>query len=327
MASQVSEDRKQQLAIEKGDIQGIVLYAYSQLPAAAYLLLKITDAAAAKKWLGQMATQVAPANKSKASIKSLEPCINLSISKSGLKKLGLEEEVIQTFPRPFREGIATNHKSRTFGDIDNNAPKAWDWGSKEDTDTTASEANIHVLLMLYAAHDEALAALQEQEIARAEGSGLTHLKVLETEPDMHRSRKEHFGFTDGIGQPYVEGISKPNDFPDNTIRLGEFVLGYLNEYDKFPDAPYVKADETANQYLPEKSEKEGYLDLGKNGSFMVFRQLEQHVIKFWEYMQQSADHQLHNGKKDEPVRVASKMMGRWPNGNPMAIFQMILMER
>jgi len=215
--------------------------------------------------------------------------------------------------------MITQHKSRTFGDIDANGPDTWEWGGADDS--TIPESDVHILLLLFAKDEVALASLQDEQITKAENSGLKHLKTLATEPEMLMSNKEHFGFTDGIGQPYVEGFTKYN-FPDNTIKLGEFVLGYDNEYNKLPDAPYIKDDEYdgAAQYLEPKDDKEGYLDLGKNGSFLVFRQLDQHVINFWKYVKAAAENQTHNGETDTPIRVASKMVGRWPNGNPLAVF-------
>ena len=138
MASQVNAERKQQPKIEKEDIQGIILYAYKQLPSAAYLLFEIEEATSAKAWLGEIATQITPANQDRKTIYSLAPCLNLSISKAGLEKLGLGEEVINTFPRPFREGIGTGHKSRTFGDIDSNGPAAWEWGGTNEHEVTTN---------------------------------------------------------------------------------------------------------------------------------------------------------------------------------------------
>ena len=303
--------------IEKEDIQGIILYAYGHMEAASYILLKIEDVEKAKIWLGGIANELTNATGKKSGT-----CTNLSFTKYGMIKLGLTDEVVETFPRPFREGMMPNFakegkpaeydKSRTFGDIDGSGPSDWEWGGLQQIE----EEDVHVLLMLFAESQEGLDSFQNEQITKAEANGLKSLKVLDTEPEMHNSRKEHFGFTDGIGQPYVEGITKYN-YPDNTVKVGEFVLGYLNEYEKYPDAPYVKEDTLAEKYLQPKPEKQGYFDLGKNGSFMVFRQLEQHVMEFWKYMKQAAENQIHDGKKDDPIRVASKMVGRWPSGTPL----------
>ena len=42
--------------------------------------------------------------------------------------------------------------------------------------------------------------------------------------------REHFGFRDGISQPTIDGLGR-TDAPANTIKAGEFVLGYQNEYE------------------------------------------------------------------------------------------------
>ncbi|MGB0525057.1 MAG: Dyp-type peroxidase [Flammeovirgaceae bacterium] len=293
--------------IDRSDIQGIILYAYGHMEAASYVLLEIEDADKSKAWLGDIADEI-----TNAAGKRAGSCLNLSLTLKGLQKLGLTEEVINTFPRSFRDGMTDSFKVRTFGDLDSSDPNKWEWGGQDAN-------QLHVLLMLYAENNTSLESFQADQIAKAEANGLKHLRTLDTEPEMHNTRKEHFGFTDGIGQPYIEGITKYK-YPDNTVKLGEFVLGYLNEYDKYPDAPYIKVGNNGDQYLSPKPDKDGYLDLGKNGSFLVFRQLEQHVIKFWEYMQKAADGQTHHGEKDNPIRVASKMVGRWPNGSPLAVF-------
>ncbi|RYG17017.1 MAG: hypothetical protein EOO07_12015 [Chitinophagaceae bacterium] len=58
-------------------------------------------------------------------------------------------------------------------------------------------------------------------------------------------------------------------------------------------------------------------DFGKNGTFLVFRQMEQHVERFWHYM-------YHNSREDaattidQAIKLAAKMVGRWPEGQPLA---------
>ena len=54
------------------------------------------------------------------------------------------------------------------------------------------------------------------------------------------------------------------------------------------------------------------LDLGKNGSYLVLRQLEQDVRGFWiEWLGHAG------GDPEVAVWLASKALGRWPNGMPI----------
>jgi Dyp-type peroxidase family len=62
-------------------------------------------------------------------------------------------------------------------------------------------------------------------------------------------------------------------------------------------------------------------DFGKNGSYLVFRQLEQDVQGFWNYIEE-ARHKVPDAPPDRAGRewLAAKMVGRWPNGTPLALF-------
>ena len=63
--------------------------------------------------------------------------------------------------------------------------------------------------------------------------------------------------------------------------------------------------------LPPDVEGSGAHDLGRNGSYLVLRQLEQDVPAFWRFADQSAG--------EERIRLAAKMVGRWPSGAPLVL--------
>src|SRR5216684_3801052 len=106
--------------LNRGDIQGIIFSAYSHLTCACYLLLRIEDAAAARHWLSGIADKITTAD-GKEDVSSL----NLALTYCGLKKLGLNQATLNTFPIAFREGVASQNRSRILGDINNSAPSAW----------------------------------------------------------------------------------------------------------------------------------------------------------------------------------------------------------
>lgn len=105
---------------------------------------------------------------------------------------------------------------------------------------------------------------------------------------------EHFGFKDGISQPSVVGVDPPpTEGEPPAVALGEFVLGY-------PD---------------ERGEIAAVDDLFKDGSFVVFRRLQQDVFAFRQQTQMSiagAD------PVPTPSQLGAKMVGRWPSGTPTA---------
>ena len=74
---------------------------------------------------------------------------------------------------------------------------------------------------------------------------------------------------------------------DGAVSPGEFVLGYPNEYGLYTDRPLVAA---AGSGEPARRRRRGrgQRDLGRNGSYLVLRQLEQDVAGFWQFVERAA---------------------------------------
>jgi Dyp-type peroxidase family len=271
-------------APELHDVQGLVARGYGDLTAARFLLLGIDDAAAAREWLGALAVTPADARPE-------ERAVNVALTSAGLAALGVDDELVGLFSNEFADGMTAPHRSRNLGDLEENAPQHWDWGGP-------GTPAVHAVLLLYARDEPALAALVAEQQA-ALGPGLRVVTELYTS-DL--DRREPFGFADGISQPIIEGLSKKGP-PETTLRFGEFVLGYLNEYGRYTDQPLLDA-------RPE---------LGHNGSYLVLRQLRQDVTGFWRFVDEAT--RRVDGSSDETrrVRLAAKMVGRWPSGAPLTL--------
>lgn len=103
---------------------------------------------------------------------------------------------------------------------------------------------------------------------------------------------EHFGFKDGLSQPTIAETEEPpvpNEPP--VVPLGEFVLGY-------PDTagePQVRS-------------------LWRDGSFVAFERITQHVIAF---RQQAAKVTESTNPALSSAQMEAKMVGRWPSGTPV----------
>jgi len=63
--------------------------------------------------------------------------------------------------------------------------------------------------------------------------------------------------------------------------------------------------------------KPGSKDFGRNGSYLVYRQLAQDVEAFWEFSKKASE-KFPDPKRDA-TWVASKMVGRWPDGASLAL--------
>src|SRR4030095_6776616 len=127
---------------------------------------------------------------------------------------------------------------------------------------------------------------------------------------------EPFGFADGISQPQIDWqqhreISHAEMDFSNIVALGEFVLGYRNEYGKITDRPLLSHDAASAHLLgavdsPEKK------DLARNGTYLVIRQLEQDVRTFWQFINQES-----GGNAVDAEKLAAAMVGRARNGDPL----------
>ena len=284
------------IADERDDIQGLVVSGYGHLPLAAYVLLEIKKPAAARAWLAELVGDVTT-----ASGKSDGPALNVALTASGLRKLGLPDDVLRGFSGEFLAGMADDVRSRFLGDVDENAPEAWSWGAP-------TGQPIDLALLLYAADARTLRALVKRHSEQLARRGLAVVQRLDATSD----EREHFGFRDGISQPAVEGLRAGS--PDQTVKTGEFVLGYRNEYGLLTERPLVARERDPAALLPPAAEDSARRDLGRNGTYLVFRQLSQDVPGFWRFV----DQQGGNGHGSRTA-LAAKMVGRWPNGAPLVL--------
>jgi Dyp-type peroxidase family len=100
------------------------------------------------------------------------------------------------------------------------------------------------------------------------------------------------------------------------IQPGEVLLGYPNEYNKLPFSPTVAAsDDSANLLRPD-AEHPDRRDLGRNGTYLVFRKLRQDVVRFWQFCDEQTKNDDGTSNPEERTRLAAKMVGRWPSGAP-----------
>jgi Dyp-type peroxidase family len=267
--------------LETGDIQGLVAAGYGRLRAARYLLYKVAEPVRARAWLAGLAPAV-----TNASAPVTVSGLNIAFTHAGLARLGLDPGCLGGFPAEFVEGMVTSHRSRMLGDTGTSAPAGWRWGGD-------AADPVDFLLMLFALDGPGLEVLHENSARDLAAAGLREVVRLET---YDLGDHEHFGFHDGISQPVVEGFGRPAPWRDS-IKPGEFVLGYSNEYGQC--APPIQGA--------------GFADFGRNGTYLVFRQLRQDVASFWTF----ADKHKSDGGQGSAKGLAAKMVGRWPSGAPL----------
>ena len=295
--------------LELEDIQGYIIRAYGNMQYSRFVLLNVKNKAKAKKWINSIIPEL-----TNASIVAKEDlpdtCLNLAFAKDGLKALGMSEANIDTFTPPFKEGMVTPHRQRLLGDIDSSDPEHWLWGSPEGKE-------VQILLLVFGKDEQICLTYYEKLKSEFESNGLE----IQREMDglTLKDNKEHFGFRDGIAQPIIKGSGRTG--PDyNCVNPGEFILGYKNNYEVYPDSPTLEYEQGDINLLQPNPARPGYKDLGKNGSYLIVRQMQQHVDTFWSFMKDKTANEDGSVNEEESIKLASRMIGRWPSGAPLSKF-------
>jgi Dyp-type peroxidase family len=136
---------------------------------------------------------------------------------------------------------------------------------------------------------------------------------------------------DGIGQPVMEGTGNKERQLQRThhateLPAGEFLLGHTNIYGVTADSPVVSPTDDPRQLLsvvPAGAEglnaRPGMHDLGRNGTYLVFRQLAQDVAKFWNFIDRSTRNANGTSNPEAQDRMGAKFVGRWKSGAPLVM--------
>jgi deferrochelatase/peroxidase EfeB len=274
------------MGIDWNDVQAIVLRGYKRLEAASCLLLEIENSGRAKDWLKETAARVTRGKRDPN--RDEDHAINVAFTHSGLRKLEVAQADLDAFSLEFREGTTPDRCRNVLGDDGESDPKNWRWGQGDKIPD--------VLLLIYAKNATDLEALKSVELKRGAEGGVAEIGVRLPDSLLLEGMREHFGFRDGLSQPEIDEEAPREGAPPrppNRVAPGEFLLGYENERRQLYD-PGLPAE------------------LGRNGSYLVLRQLAQEVAGFWRYL----DEQSYDEKDRETL--AAKMMGRWRNGTPLA---------
>lgn len=274
--------------IDLSQVQATVLRGFrliEALPHVFYAFLSLGDAAAAKQVVGRLVPRVTSCAGWDAGFGAF--ALGLGFTAPGLELLGLSTK---PFPVEFKQGMAK--RAKVIGDTGQSSPSCWP--------PEFVGPDLHAVAVVSAKSLEGLAEgrrVLDDALAGASGAKILLVEEGHTFPD--REATEHFGFVDGIGQPYVEGSGlvpykgEGTPGPNDTwipIKTGEFVLGFTNEagHNQYPDPPFL------------------------HGSYLVYRKLEERVLAFREYVSAVA--------KQAGISAdyaAARCMGRWQSGAPL----------
>jgi Dyp-type peroxidase family len=224
--------------------------------------------------------------------------LNIAFSARGLEKLAAGS--LQKLPQEFRDGAAS--RAAQLHDPVNNAgkPSSWEPGFDE-----ARQDGVLITT------GESLAAAQDamHSVLHKFGASLAevHRHVGHVRPGEHRG-KEHFGFEDGISQPGIRGLTareNPHDADQGVpgqdlLWPGEFIFGWPAQIDRGDDM--TQPGDVRTPPIPWMA----------NGSFLVFRKLEQQVPEFTAFLEDEA---VTLGL--DPEVLGARLVGRWKSGAPL----------
>jgi Dyp-type peroxidase family len=334
--------------LDLADIQGNIIRPYGRFgfPFARHLFFNIGNAAAGRCFIERVRHVVTTSERWGAIDGDPNPqapkrplvAINIGLSFLGLLALELPTRTLSQLPEEFIDGMAKRWS--LLGDLGPSAPCRWDPIWVAAGDARASQIHIWVSLNAQAQPDGTpVDALAERtgwlETVAAESSGITLLKghkgsnaayqdaaaLLRELPTGQKipTDKEHFGFTDGIGDPVFAGQYEPSVEAEEAIGNGKLLPG--NEgWVPLATGEFILGHPSEAQELPPTAPPWSFM---RNGTFMAYRKLHQNVASFATYVKEQAV--LYRQVTAAASAVAAektiraKMVGRWPNGFPLAI--------
>ena len=321
----------QELKNNLKDIQGNVLRGYTPV-FAQYRFYNIRKPDVGRAWLGKILEKKTgdlehlrithSGSWAQADKKRPPFTVNIAFSHQGLKALGLPTEVLEKFPDEFKEGmrnravVILGDEAKGTSEEEKEIPKNWEDLFLQDDDAKTIHALIIITGKSEESKNEGVKCLEKIE---KNFPGVHVLNTLEGKrrPSPNDS-KEHFGYTDGISQPFIEGSAEVyggntaydgQGTPDKEgrwrdLKPGEFILGYEDEFGEVAQSP-------------------PHYDLRKNGSYLVFRKLEQDVKAFDEFCTETAKALWPSTYTSNPEHyrklIMAKFMGRWPSGCPLTL--------
>ena len=284
--------------IDFGDVQGLVRFGYGRLKAASYALARIKNLEAARSWLLSAPVTTALERKPPPAT-----ALHVAFTAEGLRELHVPDAIIETFSHEFVSGMTQESRSRRLGDVEANSPSKWAWGNAD---------NIPHLLVMFFAESGRLDSFKESAMGTSWSEAFKVNWLYSADLD----GIEPFGFADGISQPEIDWSQQRDMLPGqvdygNVVALGEFLLGYRNEYGKYTDRPLVDPA-AATQELLAAEDAPDKRDVGRNGTYLVMRDLQQDVRRFWQFISRHAgsDHAAME-------KIASAMVGRTRSGDPL----------
>jgi Dyp-type peroxidase family len=271
--------------LELDDIQHFLIARPPAL-AARYEFLSFRRAEGARAWLAGIRAKVGTAQAVGSSPLDAR-WVTVAFTWNGLKALGVDDELLTTFPEEFRQGMAA--RANILGTTGANHPDHWIGG--------VASPDLHAIVVLFARNveeRERCTREHQEYLSRCAGAEALSSLDLEALPPFGYPH-EHFGYHDRLSQPVIDGTGvEPTPGSGQSIKAGEFFLGYPDEEGEPAELPQPAI-------------------LSRNGSYLAYVRLEEHVGAFRDFLRQQGETQ------EQQELVAAKLMGRWRSGAPLVL--------
>jgi len=161
-----------------------------------------------------------------------------------------------------------------------------------------ARADLHAIAILFARN-----AAERERVTREHLAFLARTPAVEVLSSLDLEgfppfdyAHEHFGYRDRLSEPQIEGSGvEPTPGSGAPVKAGEFILGHVDESGELVPLPKPEI-------------------LSRNGTFMAYRRLQEHVGAFRDFLRQ------HGGPTAEGQElIAAKLMGRWRSGAPLVL--------
>ena len=271
--------------LELDDIQHFLI-ARPPAIAARYEFLTFRNAPAGRAWLAEMLGRVGVASRVTSGHFDSR-WVTVAFTWNGLRALGVDEASLGTFPEEFRQGMAC--RAEVVGATGANHPNHWAG--------RLTGSDLHAIVILFARDVlERERCRQEHENFLSQLDGVEELSSLDMAAiPPYDYAHEHFGYRDRLSQPVIEGTGEePTPGSGPALKAGEFFLGYADESGCLTEIPQPEI-------------------LSRNGSYLAYVRLEEHVGAFRDFLKQ------HGKTAEEQELVAAKLMGRWRSGAPLVL--------
>jgi Dyp-type peroxidase family len=290
---------------QRRDTQGNIVRGYRHLRHAAYLFCRMDDVKPARELLTELADTQVTTDEHWPRKEHVRSTLNIAFTYAGLEQLGWAPAFDEF--QDFREGMR-RRAGEHLRDTGENDPAGWEPELRDGA---------HVLFTIYGSEPAVRQAALDELSARLARAGIAPFRCQFADTvtlSSGRHAREFFGFRDGFSQPALRDGIHPHRRPSRSpigegtlvrrtaligrsewrpIRLGEFLLGHVDE-------DGVKAG---------GEDSHGVL---RNGTFMVWRKLEQRADWMKRFFERAA-----GGDPERQSWLEAKVVGRWKDGTSL----------